>query len=259
MILQAPKIADSAAPGQFINVYLNNDSKLLPRPISIADAEGDKLTIVYAAVGGGTEELSAYKPGTEIDILGPLGTGYNFNPVIPSAPAISETPDIPATSVIPAKEGISPYPTTHIILIGGGLGIPPLLFAAKQAKAQGLKATALLGYRDVPFMVRDFKKMTDATYSITDKNGTVLDLVQNIMSVVSLDTRGALILSCGPKVMLKAVSEWAQSLGIPAQVSLEERMGCGYGACVGCTTETKSGRKKACKDGPVFDSNEIIW
>ncbi|MDR0817502.1 MAG: dihydroorotate dehydrogenase electron transfer subunit [Clostridiales Family XIII bacterium] len=230
MTLYAPETSGRAAPGQFINVYLNNESKLLPRPVGISDAGGDKLTIVYAVAGAGTKELSAYKPGTEIAIMGPLGNGYKFD-----------------------------ENRRHIILIGGGLGIPPLLFAAKSAGEQGYRTTALLGYRDETFMTDDFKAAAGTVHTITDNKGTVLDLAQGLMSVVSLDTSDALILSCGPAPMLKAVSEWAESLGIPTQISLEERMGCGYGACVGCTIGTKGGRKKVCKDGPVFSGDEVVW
>jgi dihydroorotate dehydrogenase electron transfer subunit len=232
MTLCAPNIVRAATPGQFVNIYLNSESKLLPRPISIADADADldEITLVYAAVGEGTEELAGYEPGTDVEVMGPLGMGYKITPK-----------------------------HKHIILIGGGLGVPPLFFAAKAAKAQGIKATALLGYRNLTYMVNDFKEVADVVYSITDDKGTVLDLVRNITSVVSLDTEDALILSCGPKPMLKAVHEWASSIGTPAQISLEERMGCGFGACVGCTVRTVNGSRKVCKDGPVFDSKDIVW
>jgi dihydroorotate dehydrogenase electron transfer subunit len=255
-------MAASAAPGQFVNIYLNNDSMLLPRPFGISDVESAggrrRLVFVYAAVGVGTAELATYAPGTEIQALGPNGNGYDI-------------------------EGFG----RHILIIGGGLGIPPLLFAARRIREGagpdgGAKITALLGYRDEPYYSDAMRPYCDEVFEISESGGrgaggTVMDLAVRLVSDGALSLADAGILSCGPTPMLRAMSEWAASNGVPAQVSLEERMGCGYGACVGCTVEIRPGhhaaaradadgaatpspvRRKVCKDGPVFPSDAIVW
>jgi dihydroorotate dehydrogenase electron transfer subunit len=217
-------IASVAVPGQFVNVYLNDRTMLLPRPFGISDVEADDngsacITLVYAVVGAGTAKLAAYEPGTEIEILGPQGNGYDLE-----------------------SNG------RHIILIGGGLGIPPLLFVARRIRetipsSDGGKITALLGYRDAPYYADEIGKYCDDVFCISENaptSGTVLDLIAHLTADGRLDPTGASVLSCGPTPMLKAVAEWSAAQNIPAQVSLEERMGCGYGACVGCTVEIKN-------------------
>jgi dihydroorotate dehydrogenase electron transfer subunit len=272
-------IVSEAAPGQFVNVYLNSASMLLPRPFGISDVVageyGPGLVVVYAVVGAGTAELSTYAPGTEVRILGPQGNGYDLG-----------------------------GPGKNVILIGGGLGIPPLLFASHRIRESltqcGDKTvTALLGYRDDPYYSGEISLYCDDVFSISesgsdqseekkanayDMSGTVMDLAARLASEGRLDLSNASILSCGPMPMLRAVAEWAMEEKVPAQVSLEARMGCGYGACVGCTVELKSTapvaredgprdtkrtvpsvlpdltiRRKVCKDGPVFPADIIIW
>jgi dihydroorotate dehydrogenase electron transfer subunit len=282
-------------------VYLNDKTMLLPRPFGISDVETDGsgsacITLVYAIAGAGTAKLAAYEPGTEIEILGPQGNGYDLE-----------------------SKG------RDTMLIGGGLGIPPLLFAARRIRetiptGDGRKITALLGYRDAPYYANEIGKHCDEVFCIsesaipertplqcdgkdvsigisesaisqsaplplsTDKNtipinGTVMDLITHLTADGRLDPSNALVLSCGPTPMLKAVAEWSTAQNIPAQVSLEERMGCGYGACVGCTVEIKNTsdkqptpltstnknpipnttRKKICKEGPVFPADAVAW
>jgi dihydroorotate dehydrogenase electron transfer subunit len=265
-------LARAAAPGQFAGVYLNSDSMLLPRPFGISDvrAGGDcaaTITFVYAIVGAGTAELAGYAPGTRLGLLGPQGNGYDLT-----------------------------APARNTLLIGGGLGIPPLLFAARRlsesrAGGDATKVTALLGYRDTPFYADEFKRYCDEVYDIEGADGTVLDLVARLVAQGTLDLADAAVLACGPYPMLKAVAAWSLARGIPAQVSLEARMGCGYGACVGCTVETLPPaqappdeqdaavpihgqdatapihghdaaapiRRKVCTDGPVFPAEAILW
>jgi dihydroorotate dehydrogenase electron transfer subunit len=258
-------LALGAAPGAFVNVYMNNRAMLLPRPLGISDVtwvdrqrnaarrsnRSALVTLVYAVVGSGTAELSTYGVGQTIETLGPQGTGFNLT-------------------------GLD----RHMILIGGGLGIPPLLFAAhrlreevgkpdarRKASAYPRKLTALLGFRDAPYYREEMLQYCDDVRFITESGfaagsqgrGTVLDLIRALTVSGDLDLSDAAVLSCGPAPMLRAVSEWADSYGLSTQISMESRMGCGYGACVGCTIETTAGRKKVCVDGPVFPAGEILW
>jgi dihydroorotate dehydrogenase electron transfer subunit len=256
----ARAIAEAAAPGQFVNVYLNSASMLLPRPFGVSDVvageDGPRLVFIYAVVGAGPAELSTYAPGAEIRILGPQGTGYDL-------------------------EGLG----RNVILVGGGLGVPPLIFAARRIR-ESLKPgddttiTALLGYRDAPYCFGEMSLYCDDVFGISERgsgraegevslhhmNGTVMDLAARLVSEGKLDLSNASVLSCGPTPMLHAVAEWAKARSVPAQISLEARMGCGYGACVGCTIEIKSTttpthtiRQKICKEGPVFPAEAIVW
>ncbi|MDR2163400.1 MAG: dihydroorotate dehydrogenase electron transfer subunit [Clostridiales Family XIII bacterium] len=267
-------IAAAAVPGQFVNVYLNNESMLLPRPFGISDVESfdgeRRLVLVYAIRGAGTAELASYVPGTEIRVLGPNGNGYDL-------------------------EGLG----RHVLLVGGGLGIPPLLFVARRTRESSgpygrPKITAILGYSEDAYYSEAIHLYCDDVFGISESRhlgggvsyggspGTVMDLIDRLVFEGKLDVAGTSILSCGPIPMLRAVSEWAVGNGIPAQVSLEARMGCGYGACVGCTIDISVGaptvtedcgltatfcgtasspivRRKVCKDGPVFPSDTVIW
>ena len=233
--LSAPSIAKQAVPGQFVNVYLNDRSRLLPRPISIcgADPEKGELRLVYrvTAKGAGTEALSRMKAGEELSVLGPLGNGF------------------------PLLQG-------ECCVIGGGIGVPPLLELLKRLPG---KKTAVLGYRNdrTMFLKEEFDRTADAVYIATEDGscgtkGTVIHAL-NENAVLP-----AAILSCGPKPMLSALKKWAAERNIPLWVSMEERMACGVGACLGCvtpSTETDSHsnvkNKRVCKDGPVFVAGEV--
>jgi NAD(P)H-flavin reductase len=354
LTLRAPDIVASARPGQFLNLYLNDHAMLLPRPISISDAEGDCVALVYATVGKGTESLSGCEKGTRVRLLGPNGNGYDLDRV-----------------------------GKHVVLIGGGLGIPPLLFAARRIREKmGVKVTAILGYRDEPYYSREMRAFCEAVYEISERaaprgtasgytvsehavpsvaasefaplkyvaaeraihectassipasecaasecapleyaaaertihertassipaseyatsehaarvsaldehvrgddvlktTGNVMDLLSALTSQDRLDLTDATVLACGPMPMLRAVAQWTRAKNIPTQVSMEERMGCGYGVCIGCTCAVKIigeniderneqsnentgmvSRRKVCTDGPVFRSEEIIW
>ena len=223
--------ANSAKPGQFIDVYVNDDSKLLPRPISICEVKDNRLRIVYRVVGGGTKLMSTYQDGAQIDIIGPLGNGFAM------------------------RDG-------KAILVGGGIGIPPMVELAKQLsdKIGKENVISVMGYRDELFLTEELEKYSTVVIATEDGStgtkGTVVDVLnENGVS-------GDVMYACGPIPMLKALRDWAKD--IECQISLEERMACGIGACLACVCKTKEKdehsnvcNKRICKDGPVFDAKEI--
>lgn len=228
------KAADSAVPGQFISIYTKDESKLLPRPISICEIEEGKLRIVYRVAGEGTKEFSTYKEGDDIDILGPLGNGYlDMNYKNP-------------------------------ILIGGGIGVPPMLELAKAYKKQGGRVTIVAGYRskDGMFLTKEFEECGELIVATDDGSfgchGTVIDAIKEA------SITGDVICACGPKPMLCGVQSLANEIGVTAYISMEERMACGVGACLGCVCQSKDvdnhskvKNKRVCKDGPVFNASEV--
>ena len=224
-------IADAAVPGQFVSLFTGDNSRLLPRPISICDAGSGEIRFVYRTAGEGTKIISKLKSGDEIRLLGPLGNGYTLE-------------------------------EKDAILIGGGIGIPPMLYLAKQLKSKGVKCAIVLGYRDEEFLKGDFEGLGDVYVSsdtgFMGVKGTVIDAINEY------GVSGQQIYTCGPKPMLKAVKAFAEEKGIKAQLSLEERMACGIGACLACVCETtavddhsKVNNARVCADGPVFDSKEV--
>ena len=231
MTLKAEEIAKEAKAGQFISVYLNNKSKILPRPISICgiDKEAGTLRIVYRTVGDGTKELSDYKEGEMVKILGPLGNGFTQK-------------------------------DKKAILIGGGIGIPPMLELMKQLDCD---KTAVLGYRDSDMFLKDeFEAVGDVVISTEDGSfgtkGNVIDAIKE------QGVEGSIIYACGPTPMLRGIKAYAEEMGIEAQISMEERMACGIGACLGCICKTKEkdhhtnvNNTRICKDGPVFLATEV--
>ena len=229
--IRLPKIAKEAACGQFVEVYPDNGTNLLPRPISICETNGDSLRLVFQVVGSGTRLFSGLKSGDGVRVLGPCGNGY------------------PLTN---AKS---------FILAGGGVGVPPLLETAKRLKKLG-NVNVYLGFRSHPFLTEDFEKIGIVPHIATDDGsvgfkGNVTELMK------SENVQADIIYACGPKIMLKSVSEYGEEKNIPVYVSMEERMACGIGACVGCAVKIKKDNgfesKKVCKDGPVFDSREVLW
>ena len=229
--------AESALPGQFINVYPHNETKRLPRPISICeiDKENGILRIVYRVTkeGSGTEEFSEYRTGDEVKILGPLGNGF------------------------PVDESRG----KNVVLMGGGIGIPPMLSIAN---ALGGKCTAILGYRDSnTFLVDDFidcgaKMVLASDDGSVGIHGNVVDALKEA------HMHPDVIFACGPTPMLRGIKAYAEEREITCYISLEERMACGVGACLGCvcnSTEvdehSKVYNKRVCKDGPVFLAQEV--
>lgn len=237
MVFEQPIVADKTTAGQFINLYCKSRAHILPRPISICevDKENGTVKIVYAVVGYGTQEFSQLTKGEEVQVLGPLGNGF---------------------CVADNKENNS-----RMILVGGGVGTPPMLELAKSLEQD---CTVVLGYRTEPYLVEEFKKYADKVLVATDDGsygykGTVVDLM-NKESVT-----GDMLYACGPKPMLKALQKWCEEKDIEGQLSLEERMGCGFGACVGCVVKIRETGaedwtyKKVCKDGPVFFAREVVF
>ena len=211
------------SPGQFVNIAL--DGLYLRRPISVCDWDGDTLTLIYKVVGRGTEQLSKMVPGQALDCLVGLGNGYDLSPA-------GERP----------------------LLIGGGVGVPPLYGLARRLIAQGRRVTVCLGFNTAGeiFYEREFAALgCDVRVSTVDGSCGAKGFVTAV-----LPDSPTHYYACGPEPMLKAVFN---ALDCPGQLSFEARMGCGFGACMGCTCETVTGYKRICKDGPVLTSREIKW
>lgn len=215
----------SIACGQFVNIQI--EGLYLRRPISVCEVVGDKLTIIYKVVGKGTEVMSAMTEGTALDVLTGLGNGYNL-----------------------AESGDKP------LLIGGGVGVPPMYQLAKDLVAEGKSVTVILGFNKAEeiFYEDEFKALgTEVFVATVDGSVGTKGFVTDVMKTLSDYTY---VYTCGPEPMLKAVYNESKTSG---QFSFEERMGCGFGACMGCSCKTKYGNKRICKEGPVLTKEEIIW
>lgn len=233
MWIQADEIAGAAVPGQFISVYTKDTGKLLPRPISLCqvDKEKGQLRIVYRVVGAGTSQFSGYQAGDDIEIMGPLGNGF------------------------PLERAAG----KKVFLIGGGIGIPPMLELARQLDCE---KQAVLGYRDVLFLNDEFEKFSDVYVATEDGSagtkGNVLDAIREN------GLKADVIFACGPTPMLRALKAYAEEHEIECWLSLEEKMACGIGACLACVCQSKEvdehshvHNKRICKDGPVFLAQEV--
>ena len=211
------------APGQFVNIQL--DGKFLRRPISVCNVEGDRLTIIYKTVGRGTAQMAAMQQG-KLDLLTGLGNGYDLS-----------------------KAGENP------VLIGGGVGVPPMYLLCRKLQEMGKKVTVILGFntKSEIFYEEEFKALgadvivttVDGSYGI---QGFVTDGLKNLSY--------SYFYACGPEPMLKAIYRASSTSG---QLSFEKRMGCGFGACMGCSCKTITGYKRICKEGPVMEKEEILW
>ena len=238
MTIQTKHIAGHAKAGQFVSLYSNDASKLLPRPISLCgiDAEAGTLRLVYRVTGEGTgtEEFSRLKAGDTIRVLGPLGNGF---------------------TVEPGKKAF---------LIGGGIGIPPMLELAKGIKAAGTcEFVSVMGYRDAQtFLLDEFKEQGDCYVATEDGSvgakGNVLDAIKEYK------LNADVIYACGPTPMLRALKAYAAEQGMTCYISMEERMACGIGACLACVCDSKEKdahsnvkNKRICKEGPVFLAEEV--
>ena len=211
------------AAGQFVNIKL--DGFFLRRPISVCDLEGDRLTLIYKVVGEGTEAMAKMDKGVKLDILTGLGNGYD----------LSVSGDAP-------------------LLIGGGAGVPPMFLLARRLVSEGKRPRAILGFgsADEVFYKEEFEKIgVPVTVTTVDGSEGVRGFVTNAM-----EGEYTYFYTCGPEPMLKAVYDKSETSG---QFSFEERMGCGFGACMGCSCKTKYGNKRICREGPVLVKEEIIW
>ena len=212
------------APGQFVNIKL--DGKFLRRPISVCDVSENSLTIVYKVVGGGTEQMSQMPVGTKLDVLVGLGNGYDLAPA-----------------------GDKP------LLLGGGVGVPPLYNLAKRLIAAGKQVSVVLGFNTkAEVFYEDEFKALGATVYVTTADGSYG--IKGFVTDAMKDMEYSYFYTCGPEPMLRAIYNVSKTSG---QFSFEERMGCGFGACMGCSCKTLYGNKRICKDGPVLVKEEIIW
>ena len=212
--------------GQFINIEL--EGKFLRRPISVSDYDAQTITIIYKVVGGGTDQMSHMAPGTKLDILTGLGNGFNTE-----------------------NSAVRP------LLVGGGVGVPPLYNLCKRLLSEGKKPMVILGFntKDEIFYEEEFKALGVDVYCSTadgshGTKGFVTDVIRE--KALSFDY----LYTCGPLPMLKALYDATE---VDGEYSFEERMGCGFGAGMGCTCKTKYGNKRICKDGPVLKRDEIVW
>lgn len=230
MWIKTNEIAGQSKPGQFISVYCKDGSRMLPRPISICeiDKERDALRIVYRVVGKGTEEFAKYQAGDFISIMGPLGNGF-------------------------------PMSDKKAMLIGGGIGIPPMLELAKQLKCEKY---IVAGYRDELFLQEELKQ--NGEFFIATEDGS-FGTKGNVMDAIAEhNLKAEVIYACGPTPMLKAIQAYAMENHIEAWLSLEEKMACGIGACLACVCKSKEKdghtnvhNKRVCKEGPVFSAWEV--
>ena len=232
--------AGEAQPGQFVDVYTNDSSKLLPRPISICDAGEGSLRLVYRVTkpGSGTEALSGYKAGEVIRITAPVGRGYPMDELLGRADS-----------------------GDNIVLLGGGIGIPPMLYLSKKL---GGRCTVVLGYRSSDTFLKEEFEDTGARVLIASDDGSVGTKGTVLDALIDSGIKADLYCACGPKPMLRSIKEHAKKTGVLAYISLEERMACGVGACLGCVTRTKEvddhsqvKNARVCVDGPVFESGEV--
>ncbi len=228
------QLAKQAHPGQFIGVFPKNKSTILPRPISICEVNEQKtaLRIVYRIAGQGTKEFSAYGKGDEVEILGILGNGF------------------------PLEAGKG----KKVFLMGGGIGVPPILQLAKELEAQ---KQVVVGYRDGNlFLKEDLDKYSEVYVATEDGSVGTKGNVINAIEENALDAE--VIYACGPMPMLRAIKRYAEKQQVKAYISLEEHMACGVGACLGCVVKTKEvdhhshvHNARICTDGPVFDAEEV--
>ncbi|MFR5730122.1 dihydroorotate dehydrogenase electron transfer subunit [Blautia stercoris] len=234
MWLDAKEVAVQAKPGQFISVYSNDKSRVLPRPISICEIDREKgtLRIVYRVVGKGTEEFSKAEAGDSFEILGPLGNGF------------------------PIEEAKG----KKVLMIGGGIGVPPMLQTAKEIEGE---AIIVSGYRNQDLFLKE-ELESAGTLFITTEDGSVGTKGNVVDAIRENQIEADMIFACGPKPMLRALKNYALEKGIPCWISMEEKMACGVGACLACVCQSKDvdshshvHNKRICKDGPVFLSTEV--
>jgi len=231
LTLSSKYIPTHADPGQFVSIKVSDGTDpLLRRPFSVHRVAKDKFTLLYEVVGKGTEILSKKEIEAELDVLGPLGRGFKLDKKIDTA-----------------------------ILVGGGMGVAPMLYLAEKIKAKELYVLVGAKTKERVLAEKEFKNITDNLIITTDdgsygNKGFVSDAL-----IAELGNKSAAIFACGPEPMLKAVAEIAFQKKCDCQVSMEQKMACGIGTCLGCVIKTTKGYQKVCDDGPVFDGKEIVW
>lgn len=232
LVVKAPRLSTLARPGQFAELATSG-ATLLRKPISIAMADREKGTLVFVfrMIGKGTEYLGSLEPSSELDIIGPLGNGFDTN-------------------------------CGNALLVGGGVGTPPLLYLASRLMKEGKTVSVVLGARGKSdlLLLDEFAKLGIEPLCATDNGsfGVKGTVVTALEEKGSFDA-GTKLFACGPWPMLKALAAFSESKGLELEVLLEAYMGCGMGVCVGCTVPTTEGMKRVCKEGPAFNAKEILW
>lgn len=234
LVFTVPNICAMAQPGQFVHIACG-EGNLLRRPISICDVNGDQMTIVFQIKGSGTIWLADRKVGDTLDVIGPQGNGITY-------------------------DGMGQNP----VFIGGGVGVPPMLYAMKKAKAMGKNPTAILGFRnkDLVMLEAEFSQYGNVMICTDDGSYVQKAFVSDVLKG-HIDQFSD-VYACGPHGMLRALAGIAEENALPCFVSMEERMGCGIGACLVCACALKAAGMEVkqghvCKDGPVFNSKEVVW
>jgi len=223
--LEAGELARAAQVGQFVNIKCGK-GLLLRRPISICRAEGTRLNIVFEVRGEGTAWLAQRTVGEKLDVLGPLGHGFT-------------------------------YPDGKVLVVGGGIGTAPMFQLTRELAAAGVKPDVFFGFRDAPYCMEDYRPIANLVKVSTDTGAVGFHgFVTQLYDPADYDV----VLVCGPTVMMRNAARLCAEKGTPCLVSMEKKMACGIGACLGCTCETKSGEgKSVCKNGPVFDATEVFF
>jgi len=234
MEIYAPEIAKTARAGQFVMVYLDKSELLLPRPISLCDANHETGTIelVYQVVGKGTKVMSEILPKQQIKLLGALGNGF-------------------------FTEGKNGKKFNRAALVGGGIGAPPLYFLAKNLVKNETRVDIFLGFRTAPILVEKFRAITQGEIFIATEDGSVGHHGRVTEILAERNEKYDEILACGPAPMLRALADYALNSKIPCQICMEERMACGLGTCVGCVVKVGESYVRVCSEGPVFYADEV--
>ncbi|MDD5552452.1 MAG: dihydroorotate dehydrogenase electron transfer subunit [Candidatus Omnitrophica bacterium] len=246
LTLRAPRISGKCLPGQFISVKVNGPNEpLLRRPFGIHKVKGSDMEVLYEVVGRGTEILSQRKAGEYLDLIGPLGNGFDLGAF--SGSRASSSP----------------------VIVAGGMGVAPLLFLAQRlrglrASSPKLRTEVLIGAKTASSILceKEFKNLgCDVKIATDDGSRGFKGYVSGLLERgLNTGRRPPIVIyACGPRLMLKEISRISEKYNAPAQASLEEHMACGIGACLGCVVNTKKGFERVCKEGPVFRANEIIW
>ena len=234
LVLDAPTTAATVLPGQFVHLRISRDADfILRRPFSVHRASGGRLEILYQVLGRGTRVLAGTERGAEMDLIGPLGTGWSV-----------------------------PEDADHALIVAGGLGAAPMGMLVESLAARGVATTVAVGAPNAERLLAGalFEEHARRLEVATDDGsagarGPVTTLVEGLIA----DDKPDVVYACGPEVMQRIVAAQAAAAGVPCQVSLERLMACGVGACLSCVVSTTKGLKRACVDGPVFDAGEVLW